>query len=302
MLFNKHKKTNDTESKSEDKDGLTDDMKNEISDIIKNADACLIFTGAGMGVDSGLSVFRGNEGLWEQFPDAKNLNLSFQGLANPQNYDKHPNVVIPFYLKRHDAYVNADPHSGYYELFGFVSSLPNKYFITTSNVDGLMQKTGFEKERIHEEHGSIMHWQCSSYKCSHEQGVEGLVNILDFDVRDIDALKCKHCEDRLRPNICMFYDMSWMDSIYNTQEILFQKYYNNLLEKRHKNVAVIEIGAGEAIRTIRSKAENCAYELNTKLIRINPDQNESFSDKYTIHVNKGAAEGISQVLSSVDMM
>ncbi|MEX0289308.1 MAG: hypothetical protein AB3N14_09345, partial [Flavobacteriaceae bacterium] len=63
-----------------------------ISDILDTAEDCLIFSGAGMGVDSGLPVFRGNEGLWEQYPKAKEFSLSFQDIANPQTYNKHPDI------------------------------------------------------------------------------------------------------------------------------------------------------------------------------------------------------------------
>ena len=35
---------------------------------IKNSQAMLITAGAGMGVDSGLPDFRGNQGLWRAYP------------------------------------------------------------------------------------------------------------------------------------------------------------------------------------------------------------------------------------------
>lgn len=52
--------------------------------IIESADAILITAGAGMGVDSGLPDFRGNEGFWKAYPMAKERHLSFQALANPE--------------------------------------------------------------------------------------------------------------------------------------------------------------------------------------------------------------------------
>lgn len=275
-------------------------IKEEIKELIDNADACLIFTGAGMGIDSGLSVFRGKEGLWEKYPDAKGLNLGFKDLANPNNYALYPEVVMPFYLDRYKSYVNAEPHSGYYELFGFAETLPFKYFTITSNVDGMFEKAGFDKDRIHEEHGSIHHWQCSNYHCSRTHKEKGLVDISNKNLDDFDALRCGHCNERLRPNICMFFDADWMDSIYDKQENLERRYMNNLLEKKKVNVVVIEIGAGEDIRTIRSKSELAAFDFYTKLIRINPDQEESFSDKYTIHINESAAKGISMLFDHLD--
>ena len=50
---------------------------NEIKQIINEAQAILITAGAGMGVDSGLPDFRGNEGFWNAYPLAKKLTLGF---------------------------------------------------------------------------------------------------------------------------------------------------------------------------------------------------------------------------------
>lgn len=274
-------------------------IEKEVKEILENADACLIFTGAGMGVDSGLDVFRGNEGLWSKFPDAGNLKLGFKDLANPNNYLKHPDVVIPFYLYRLKSYIENEPHSGYYELFGYAENLKEKYFVTTSNVDGFLHKTGFHHDHIHEEHGSIHKWQCSNYKCSHNQGVEGLVDISTLNTDNYESLKCSICGEYLRPNLCMFWDAEWLDSLYSAQEMKFNVYYNRLRERRRANVAVIEIGAGTAIRTIRSKSEMSAFDFDTKLIRINPDQEKSYVDETTIHINKSAAEGISYIMNLI---
>ena len=41
--------------------------------LIEKADGLLITAGAGMGVDSGLPDFRGNEGFWRAYPDRKSV-------------------------------------------------------------------------------------------------------------------------------------------------------------------------------------------------------------------------------------
>ena len=40
----------------------------QAKEIIKNADAIVITAGAGMGVDSGLPDFRGDQGFWKAYP------------------------------------------------------------------------------------------------------------------------------------------------------------------------------------------------------------------------------------------
>ena len=69
----------------------------EIKQIISEAQAVLITAGAGIGVDSGLPDFRGNEGFWNAYPIAKKLNLGFQDLANPHWFDVNPLLAWAFY-------------------------------------------------------------------------------------------------------------------------------------------------------------------------------------------------------------
>ena len=57
---------------------------------IGRADALLIAAGAGMGVDSGLPDFRGNEGFWKAYPPLKKLGLLFAQAANPYWFHSNP--------------------------------------------------------------------------------------------------------------------------------------------------------------------------------------------------------------------
>jgi len=60
---------------------------------IHQADAILITAGAGMGVDSGLPDFRGDEGFWEAYPVARRLGLRFVELANPEWFERDPALL-----------------------------------------------------------------------------------------------------------------------------------------------------------------------------------------------------------------
>ena len=53
------------------------------AEAIATADALLIGAGAGMGVDSGLPDFRGDEGFWKAYPPLKKLGISFYEMADP---------------------------------------------------------------------------------------------------------------------------------------------------------------------------------------------------------------------------
>ena len=51
--------------------------------IIHQADGLLIAAGAGIGVDSGLPDFRGDEGLWKAYPKLGQHHIPFVEIANP---------------------------------------------------------------------------------------------------------------------------------------------------------------------------------------------------------------------------
>lgn len=67
---------------------------------IDAADALLISAGAGMGVDSGLPDFRGDQGFWKAYPVIARLGLSFSEMANPLWFSRDPQLVWPFYGHR----------------------------------------------------------------------------------------------------------------------------------------------------------------------------------------------------------
>lgn len=274
-------------------------QKELINKLISSAEDCLIFAGAGMGVDSGLKVFRGNHGLWSEFPDAKDLNFSFADLANPQNYIKHPEVVMPFYIKRYESYRDNEPHQGFKLLLNYVEKLKGSYFVTTSNVDGHFQKSGFNTDKIYEIHGSISNWQCTGYSCSFKAGVDGLEDIATKDLSCIHNLVCKRCGDFLRPNLLMFYDIDWISSVYDKQSSRKAQYYYDLQDKKRSKTLVIEIGAGTKLRSIRSESEAAAYDLNTHLIRIDPGELETteINDPNIINIQLSALEGLQELFA-----
>ena len=72
--------------------------------FIKSADAILITAGAGMGVDSGLPDFRGNEGFWKAYPAIRHLKKSFEKMANPQRLKTDSKLINSFLVLMNFAY------------------------------------------------------------------------------------------------------------------------------------------------------------------------------------------------------
>ncbi len=301
------------------------DKIKDIKKVIENSEAILITAGAGMGVDSGLPDFRGNKGLWKAYPPIKELGLSFSDMANPIWFEDNPELAWAFYGHRLNLYRDTIPHDGFKMLLDLVKEKKDNYFIFTSNVDGQFQKAGFNKNKIYEVHGSIHYLQCSndclsnsrinvlnkniekyqkdgivtgtpsfSLDCfsqiwKNEENIE--VNMEKFESLNIPL--CPQCGEVARPNILMFGDWSW-----NAKRAISQEHKYNTWRIRNftKRIAIIEIGAGLTIPTVRLEGENIVkYHKNATLIRINSEDFE-INKNIGISIALTGLEGIKSIL------
>lgn len=74
-------------------------IKKKAAEKLAQCTVLLIGAGAGMGRDSGLPDFRGNEGFWNNYPPYKN-KFNFYECANPQFLVTNPNLFWGFYGSR----------------------------------------------------------------------------------------------------------------------------------------------------------------------------------------------------------
>ena len=80
---------------------------------LRDAEAVVIAAGAGMGVDSGLPDFRGNQGFWKAYPAYEKLGLAFVDMASPDRFLEAPKLGWGFYGHRLHLYQETIPHSGF---------------------------------------------------------------------------------------------------------------------------------------------------------------------------------------------
>jgi NAD-dependent SIR2 family protein deacetylase len=260
---------------------------------IADADALLITAGAGMGVDSGLPDFRGNEGFWRAYPPMRSLGVSFVDMANPSWFDRNPELAWGFYGHRLRLYRTTRPHAGFEILERWSAGMRYGHFVFTSNVDGQFQLKGFPDDRIVECHGSIHHLQCSE-PC--HSGIWDAAAIeIEVDEGTFHAHPplptCDRCSAVARPNVLMFGDWSWISSRTQAQEELFGHWLRRVAGSA---VVIVECGAGTAVPTVRITSEEAAARLGGTLIRINPREPQAPGD----HV--GVALGSLDALREID--
>lgn len=98
----------------------------------------VVFTGAGISKESGLSTFRDNDGVWSKYnPDT---------VATPQGFETNIEESLKFYNERRAALAKAIPNHAHIVL----ANLTEKHDVTiiTQNVDDLHERAG-SKNVIH---------------------------------------------------------------------------------------------------------------------------------------------------------
>jgi len=235
---------------------------------IRSAEALVIAAGAGMGVDSGLPDFRGNDGFWNAYPPFRHLGLQFTDLANPAWFQDDPPLAWGFYGHRYNLYRRTPPHAGFQILRQWADAKPAGWFVFTSNVDGHFQRAGFAEDRVLECHGSIHRWQCVDEYDGHLWPAgDADVPVDESTMRAVGALPRDPASGKLaRPNILMFGDGGWNSRVTDQQHERYEHWLSTLAGRR---LVVIELGAGTAVPTVRLHAEALVNQLDARLIRLN---------------------------------
>lgn len=185
------------------------------------------------------------------------------------------------------------------------------FYSFTSNVDAHHLRV-FSEHEVRECHGNSETWQCSDREChaQHSNTPSRWAAPGDFRFavhaetqNAVDGApakparlsdgprgftgnhpKCPRCGQGLRPSILMFSDSNWIDN--SEQKDKWHRWQSAVEEQttaqnddatvRPLRVAILEVGAGGNVTTIRKLAENTVEAIRDKggvptLIRVNPD-------------------------------
>ena len=142
----------------------------------------VVFTGAGVSADSGLSTFRDADGLW--------ANYRIEDVCTPEALIRNRALVIEFYNKRRKELLSTSPNPAHYA----IAELERHFDVevVTQNVDDLHERAG--STRVTHLHGELM-------KLRSERNYDLIVPISGWE-QSLDA----RAEDGalLRPHIVFF--------------------------------------------------------------------------------------------------
>lgn len=145
----------------------------------------VVFTGAGISQESGISTFRDSNGLWE--------NHKIEDVASPEGWRKNRQLVLDFYNQRRKQLLECTPNKAHELLVALEKDFDVR--IITQNVDDLHERAG-SKHVLHL-HGELMKSRSSLD--------ESLVYEMDgWEIKNGD--KCAK-GSQLRPHIVWFGEL-----------------------------------------------------------------------------------------------
>jgi NAD-dependent deacetylase len=121
--------------------------------LVDDAHAITVLTGAGISTDSGIPDFRGPNGVWTKNPEAeKTATLSY--------YLSDPEIRKRAWRNRVESnYFAAEPNTGHRALV-VLERRGKLHTLVTQNVDGLHLAAGTDPARLVEIHGTVSDVEC----------------------------------------------------------------------------------------------------------------------------------------------
>ncbi|MEM6299869.1 MAG: Sir2 family NAD-dependent protein deacetylase [Bacteroidota bacterium] len=231
---------------------------------LEKAEALVLTIGAGMSADSGIPTYRGQGGAWGQLEGE--LKGEITDIMTPEFINRNPVLMWKRFARGKQKAHLYPPHKGYHVLKDWQDRFSLDTFVVSSNVDGMFQRVGFKEEQILEVHGSGAFQQCT-LPC--HQGI--WENNPKFDPEkesvSVDELpRCPVCGRLARPNVFIFKDKTFVRKRVDEQRNNYDLF---LARNEGKRFLVIEIGAGNTIKTIRFHTRRLIRNQNAWAIRIN---------------------------------
>ncbi|MDE3058134.1 MAG: silent information regulator protein Sir2 [Bacteroidota bacterium] len=156
--------------------------------------AIVLFSGAGLSAESGISTFRDSGGLWEQH--------RIEDVASPEGWQRNKKLVLDFYAQRFAKATACEPNPAHIA----IAALQKKFDVVniTQNIDTLLERAGAKNVwHLHgridfqkcERHCSIFSDESGEFDCNYRAQISSPTQLGD---------KCPKCGGQLRPDVVWF--------------------------------------------------------------------------------------------------
>lgn len=202
----------------------------------------IIFSGAGLSAESGISTFRDSNGLWE--------NHKIDEVCNQFTWKNNFDLVHKFYNQRRVQLKDVEPNEAHKTIARLQEKYGNDCFVITQNVDDLLERAGV-KNLMHV-HGDLTRMHCEA--CGEKWSI-------GYEAWDHENGECPKCKSKkgVRPDIVFFGGVAPMYSY-------MHRAFENLMDKDSILVVIGTMGNVVPIAAIIGKISNRTLK-NEKSVR-----------------------------------
>ena len=279
------------------------DSIQKTAECIANTSLLLIGVGSGLTASGGLNYADPSLAeKWypEYFEQGKKSIIEIMSDFWPNTIHEKNAAAFWGFWARHIRHIRYEPDAlkPYLDLFSIAHS--KKYFICSTNVDGQLEKAGFDKSLIFAPQGDYALFQCSK-PCSQDvyenktMITTMLKNMISpFEINTADIPHCPKCGNYLIPNLRC--DNTFVETPHITNVEAYKTFIQNAFEN---NILLLELGVGfNTPVIIRYPFETITLQYpHAKLIRVNIAK-DTISERI-IEKSIFIQEDIGKVLSDV---
>jgi len=164
------------------------DPRDELQQLVSEANRIVAFTGAGISAESGIPTYRGDGGVWNTYDPARYAEIS--------NFLADPGYYWSFFREvRYPALRDAEPNPAHHAL-ARLEEQGRLSAVITQNIDGLHQEAG--SKRVLELHGNTRRIACMT--CNEVYTLDEVHDRLD----EVFPPDCPKCNGVLKPQVVFF--------------------------------------------------------------------------------------------------
>jgi NAD-dependent deacetylase len=163
-----------------------------VAGMVVAAKRLVVFSGAGVSTESGVSDFRSPGGVWDRFdPDELNYQTFMASETGRERYWQFQRELWPEMVK-------AQPNPGHHAITEFYN-MGKLDCVITQNIDYLHQRAGVPEDRVIELHGTMKWVLC--LECGRKYPREEIQARLDDGTR---VPRCDSCGGIMKPATISF--------------------------------------------------------------------------------------------------
>lgn len=222
----------------------------------------VIFSGAGISAESGLSTFRDADGLWEKY--------RIEEICTAGCLSWNRENTLAFYDARREQLSAVEPNAAHHAIAKLQEKFPKDIAIITQNVDDLFERAGC-KDVLHL-HGFLPRLRCE--QC-------GATQIIGYTKQD-RAFTCKRCNGSFRPDIVFFGEAAPM--------------YEHLYDAMQECQFLAIIGSSGNVVAM----DHFALHVKVSILN-NLEKSDAINERvYTKVLYKKATEAVDEIVEDVE--